>query len=91
MPNQYNKFNSRKLFLALLIIILGYVPILFKLNSDIFLQLFKEWSWLSMGSLAIYTGGNIGQKFSRNKNQSNHDLYCKYIEKAENNQNQKET
>lgn len=70
---QSNKYNSRKLFLTLLILTLGFIPMILKFHDSMFLQLFKEWSWLAMGSFAIYTGGNIGQKFSRRKSHYDQD------------------
>lgn len=68
-PSQFseNKYNSRKLFITLLVLIMSFTIIVFKFNDSIFLELFKQWSWLALGAFAIYTGGNIGQKFSRRK------------------------
>lgn len=75
-PSQFseNKYNSRKLFITLSVLIMSFTIIVFKFNDSIFLELFKQWSWLALGVFAIYTGGNIGQKFSRrNRNINNQD------------------
>lgn len=62
-----NKYNSRKLFITLLVLIMSFTIIVLKFNDSTFLELFRQWSWLALGVFAIYTGGNIGQKFSRRK------------------------
>ena len=65
-----NKFNSKKFFLAIAILIMGFIPMILKLYNIMFIQFFKEWCWLAIGVFAVYTGGNIGEKISR----KNHNI-----------------
>lgn len=60
-----SKYNSRKLFVTLLILFMSFGVILFKVNDPDFINYFKQWTWLAIGVFTIYTSGNIGQKFSR--------------------------
>lgn len=59
-----SKYNSRKLFVTILILMMSFGVILFKINDSSFIEYFKQWVWLAIGVFTIYTGGNIGQKFS---------------------------
>ena len=66
-----NKYNSRKFFLAITILIMGFIPIIFKFYNVNFIQFFKEWCWLALGIFTVYTSGNIGQKFSKKNHNTN--------------------
>lgn len=67
---QTKKYNSRKLILALAIIIMGFIPMILKFHDIIFVQLFKQWCWLALGVFAVYTGGNVSQKYMERKHSS---------------------
>lgn len=63
--NNWNIFNNRKFFIMLIIIALSFIILATQIGGQNFIQFFREWSLLIIGAFTIYTGGNIGQKFSR--------------------------
>lgn len=77
---QIKKYNSRKLILALAIILMGFIPMILKFNDPMFVQLFKQWANLTLGVFAIYIGGNVSQKYVEKRHSStyNNISYSEY-------------
>lgn len=64
MMEKESKWKSRKLVASGIVFFLGSGIALVKWMSP---ELFREWAFMAMGCLAIYTGGNVGQYLAQRK------------------------
>lgn len=72
IQNIKGNYLSRKLLLAVFLIVLSFIVILCKLHIPLqdFVSLFRQWCWFMLGIFTIYTGGNVGSKIVFNKDKN---------------------